>query len=194
MLDDLKWYVATTYSSYEDKVKNNLKTIIEKDGLQDVITAVEVPVEEIEVESKKINKDTGKEETVKRKKEVKIYPGYVFIKMIMSERTWYAVRNIRGCTGFVGATNEDKSQASPLSEQEIKRLEFELNKSNKSAVKINFVKDDEVTITNGPYKGLSGKVSKIDENTQKVYVLIAAIGNKLSEVELDAADIEKVVF
>jgi transcriptional antiterminator NusG len=166
----VRWYVAHTYSGYENKVKANLEKIIENRGLEDMIFDVRIPVE-ITIEKK-----GDKEVEV----ENKIFPSYVLVKMIMTEETWHVVRNITGVTGFVGPG----SNPTPLSQAEVDGLELEEKK-----VKLPFEIGDEVVVTSGLFEGYSGTVQSISENYSKVTVLVKK-GRRDLPVELDAGSVK----
>ncbi len=166
----VRWYVAHTYSGYENKVKANLEKIIENRGLGDLIFDIRIPTEIV------IEKN-GDEE---KQKEVKIFPSYVFVKMIMNEESWHAVRNITGVTGFVGPG----SRPTPLSDEEVAALSIE----QATQVKISFTVGDMVEITNGLFEGLSGVVQSISEDQKTVTVLVSR--GRTMPVELDLADVK----
>ena len=138
MADEAKWYVAHTYSGYENKVKANIEKSVENRGMQDLIPDVRVPVEEV------VEKKGDKEKIVQRK----IFPGYVVIKMVMTDESWYVVRNTRGVTGFVGPG----SKPVPLSDAEVARMGIEKT----AAAEIKFSVGDFVEIKSGPMEGFSG--------------------------------------
>ena len=162
----LKWYVAHTYSGYENKVKTSLEKIIENRGLGHLIYDIKVPVETI------IEKDGEKEKV----EEVKIFPSYVFIKMIMTDESWHAVRNITGVTGFVGPG----SRPTPLSDAEVEALNIE-TKRVELMVKVG----DSVEVIEGLFEGYTGTVQSVSEDLKKVTVLIKR-GRRDMPVELDA--------
>lgn len=168
--EGLQWYVAHTYSGYESKVKANLEKIVENRGLGNLIFDIRIPVETI------VEKNGAEEKTV----EVKVFPSYVFIKMIMTGESWHAVRNITGVTGFVGPG----SRPTPLSEEEVARLNFEEVK-----VHLNFAVGDEVQIVGGMFEGYQGVVQSISEDLRKVTVLVKR-GRRDIPVELDSSDIK----
>ncbi|MBE6586198.1 MAG: transcription termination/antitermination factor NusG, partial [Ruminococcaceae bacterium] len=163
--EGLQWYVAHTYSGYESKVKANLEKIVENRGLGNLIFDIRIPVETV------IEKNGAEEKTV----EVKVFPSYVFIKMIMTGESWHAVRNITGVTGFVGPG----SRPTPLSEEEVARLNFEDVK-----VQLNFAEGDEVQIVSGMFEGYQGVIQAISEDLRKVTVLVKR-GRRDIPVELD---------
>lgn len=166
----VRWYVAHTYSGYENKVKANLEKIIENRGLSDMIFDVRIPMEVT------LEKKGDKEVEV----ESKIFPSYVLVKMIMTEETWHVVRNITGVTGFVGPG----SNPTPLSQEEVDGLELEEKK-----VKLPFAEGDEVIITNGLFEGYSGTLQSISADHAKVTVLVKK-GRRDLPVELDAGSIK----
>ena len=160
-----RWYVAHTYSGYENKVKASLEKIIENRGLEHLIFDIKIPVETV------IEKNGDVEKEV----EVKIFPSYVLIKMIMNEESWHAVRNITGVTGFVGPG----SRPTPLSEAEVEALNIDTKR-----VELSFKSGDEVTITDGLFSGYSGVVQSISDDMKTVTVLVKR-GNRDMPVELD---------
>jgi len=171
-----KWYVIHTYSGYEDAVARNLKQRIESLGMEDKIFNVVVPKE------KKIKIKNGKRKIT----EEKIYPGYVIVEMIVSDDSWYVVRNTPNVTGFVGAG----TTPIPVSLQEIDNLKKRMGVEEpkfKIDVKIN----EAIKITDGPFKDLDGKISKVDEERGKVKVLINMFGRD-TPVELDSLQIKKI--
>lgn len=173
MNQGLRWYVAHTYSGYENKVKANLEKIVENRGLGEKIVDIRIPTE-IVVES-----DGGKEREV----ENKIFPAYVLIKMEMSDETWHIVRNIRGVTGFVGPG----SKPVPLTDEEaaaIIREEPEVTSSDAFAV------GDLVNIIDGVFRGYSGRLESINADTDEVTVIVSTVGRDMS-VTLDKKCIEK---
>jgi len=170
--EGLQWYVAHTYSGYESKVKANLEKIVENRGLGNLIFDIRIPVETV------IEKNGAEEKTV----EVKVFPSYVFIKMIMTGESWHAVRNITGVTGFVGPG----SRPTPLSEEEVARLNFEDVK-----VQLNFAEGDEVQIVSGMFEGYQGVIQAISEDLRKVTVLVKR-GRRDIPVELDSSDIKLI--
>ena len=164
----LKWYVAHTYSGYENKVKVNLEKIVENRGLGNLIYDVKVPVETI------IEKDGDKEKV----QEVKIFPSYVFVKMIMTDESWHAVRNITGVTGFVGPG----SRPTPLSDKEV--LDINLESSEETKVQLSFKVGDEVTVINGLFEGYDGVVQSITDYLKVATVLVKR-GRRDMPVEID---------
>ena len=166
-----RWYVAHTYSGYENKVKANLEKIIENRGLGHMIFDIRIPTE-IVIEK---NGDTEKEV------EIKIFPCYVYIKMVMNEESWHAVRNITGVTGFVGPG----SRPTPLSEEEVAALCIEQTQQ----VKLSFAVGDSVTVIGGLFEGYSGIVQDISEDLKNVTVLIKR-GTRDVPVELSVNEVK----
>ena len=150
---EIKWYVVHTYSGYENKVKVNLEKAVENNGMQDLITEVKIPVEEaVEIKN-------NKRKVVQRK----LLPGYVLVKMLMTNETWYVVRNTRGVTGFVGAGNK----ATPLSETDFAAL-FE----ERPTTRVDIRPGDTVRILSGLFENFSGRVTAVNEQTQTVNVMV----------------------
>ena len=164
----LRWYVAHTYSGYENKVKANLEKIVENRGLGNLIYDVKVPVETV------IEKDGEKEKV----QELKIFPSYVFIKMVMTDESWHAVRNITGVTGFVGPG----SRPTPLSEKEV--LDMNLESVEETRVQLSFNVGDEVSVISGLFEGYDGVVQSITEDLKTVTVLVKR-GRRDMPVEIE---------
>lgn len=165
----LRWYVAHTYSGYENKVKANLEKIVENRGLGNLIYDIKVPTETI------VHKDGEKEKV----EEVKIFPSYVFVKMIMTDESWHAVRNITGVTGFVGPG----SRPTPLSEQEVMDMNIETEAEAK--VQLSFNVGDEVSIIGGLFEGYDGVVQSITDDLKTVTVLVKR-GRRDMPVEIES--------
>ena len=166
----LRWYVAHTYSGYENKVKTSLEKIVENRGLGNLIYDVRIPVETV------IEKDGDTEKEV----EVKVFPSYVLIKMIMTEESWHAVRNITGVTGFVGPG----SRPTPLSDEEVEALNIEEKK-----VQLAYAVGDEVMVSSGLFEGYTGTIQSISEDFKKVTVLVKR-GSRDMPVELEATKVK----
>ncbi len=169
-MESAKWYVIHTYSGYENKVKTNLEKTVENRELQDKILEIRLPEEEI-VEVK-----DGVKKAVKRK----LFPGYLFVKMIMDNETWYIIRNTRGVTSFVGPG----SKPVPLTDEEIANLSLE-----EPVYEIDFGIGDSVRITEGPLSDFIGEVQTIDEENHKFVVLVSMFGRE-TPVELDYGQAE----
>jgi len=170
------WYVLHTYSGYEDAVAKNLKQRIESLGMEDKIFNVLVPKE------KKIKIKNGKRKVI----EEKIYPGYVLVEMIVTDDSWYVVRNTPNVTGFVGAGTTPV----PVSAEEIGNLKKRMG-GEEPQYKIEVKIGDLVKITDGPFKDFDGKISEIDEERGKVKVLVNMFGRD-TPVELDSLQIKKI--
>ena len=170
------WYAIHTYSGYENAVARNLRQRIESLGMQDKIFDVVVPIE------KKIRVKGGKRVV----EEERIYPGYVLVDMIVTDDSWYVVRNTPRVTGFVGSG----TQPVPLSEKELNSL---MSRMQDEAPKhhVDLSTDDLVMITDGPFKELEGKVSEIDESRGKVKVLVSMFGRE-TPVELDFLQVKRM--
>ena len=165
----LKWYVAHTYSGYENKVMANLEKIVENRGLGNLIYDIKVPVETV------IEKDGDKEKV----QELKIFPSYVFIKMIMTDESWHAVRNITGVTGFVGPG----SRPTPLTDQEV--LDMNIESTDEAKVQLSFKVGDEVAVISGLFEGYEGIVQSITDDLKTVTVLVKR-GRRDMPVEIEA--------
>ena len=168
-----RWYVAHTYSGYEDKVKSSIERIVENRGLGHLIFDVQVPVEI----SHTVN-DKGVEKEVK----TNVFPSYVFVKMVMTDESWHVVRNITGVTGFVGPG----SKPVPLTDAEIEALHVE-NREESFAFKLG----DSVSIISGMFEGYNGKIQDISEDEKQITVL-ASTGKRDIPIIVDAKDIKKV--
>lgn len=172
MMEDAKWYVVHTYSGYENKVKANLEKIVENRRMQDYIIDIVVPMEEqIEI------KDGKKKVSLK-----KVFPGYVLIKMIMSDDSWYVVRNTRGVTGFVGPG----SKPVPLSDEEVRNMGVE-----QFETVVDFELGDSVRVVEGPLDGFIGTVEEISLDKKKVRVSVSMFGRE-TPVELEFTQIIKL--
>lgn len=170
--EESKWYVVHTYSGYENKVKANIEKIIENRGMQDQIHEVSVPVQDV-VEIK-----NGQKKTVQRK----VFPGYVLLKMLMNDDTWYVVRNTRGVTSFVGPG----SKPVPLTNEEVKAMGIESYVQN-----IDISVNDTVKVSNGPFADSIGLVREVNPNKKTVIVKLSIFGRE-TPVELDFSQIEKM--
>jgi len=165
-----------TYSGYEEAVARNLRQRIESMGMEDKIFNVLVPIE------KKIKIKAGKRKVV----EEKIYPGYVLVEMIVTDDSWYVVRNTPRVTGFVGSG----TTPTPVSAEEIKELQKRMG-VDEPKYKIDIALGDSVKIVDGPFKDTDGKVSEVDEERGRVRVLISMFGRE-TPVELDFLQVKKI--
>ncbi|HHY04828.1 MAG TPA: transcription termination/antitermination protein NusG [Thermoanaerobacterales bacterium] len=170
------WYVVHTYSGYENKVKTNLEKRVESMGMQDKIFRVLVPLED-EVEIK-----NGKKKLVQRK----IFPGYVLVEMIVTDDSWYVVRNTPGVTGFVGAG----TKPIPLQESEAKSILRQMG-IEEAKPKVDVKVNQEVKVISGPFENFVGKIVDVNQDRQKVKVLISMFGRE-TPIELDINQIEKL--
>lgn len=167
-----RWYVVHTYSGYENKVKTDLEKTVKNRELEEYFFDIVVPMEEqIEI------KDGKRKANLK-----KVFPGYVLIKMIVTEETWYIVRNTRGVTGFVGSGTDPI----PLTDEEIRTMGFE-----EASISVDYDVNDTVQILNGPFKDSIGTVQEINKEKHKVKVLISMFGRE-TPVELEFSQIQKV--
>ena len=165
------WYVVHTYSGYENKVKTDLEKTLQNRDLQDYIFKIVIPMEEqIEIKKGKTKKNLRK-----------VFPGYVLIKMIVTEETWYIVRNTTGVTGFVGAG----TKPIPLTTEEIRKMGID-----DSVIEVDYEVGDTVEVLSQPLEGYTGQVEEINKDKGKVRVLITMFGRETS-VELDFANIQK---
>ncbi len=172
MSENSKWYVVHTYSGYENKVKANLEKIVENRGLHDQILDIVVPMEEqIEI------KDGRKKVSLR-----KVFPGYVLIKMVMNDESWYVVRNTRGVTGFVGPG----SKPVPLTDEEIKNMGVE-----EALPTVDYEVGDSVRVISGPLENFIGVVEEINMEKKKVRVSVSMFGRE-TPVELEFLQIQKL--
>ena len=167
-----KWYVVHTYSGYENKVKTDLEKTIKNRELEDFFFDIVVPMEEqIEIKD-------GKRKTNLKK----VFPGYVLVKMIVTEESWYIVRNTRGVTGFVGSGTDPI----PLTNEEIRNMGFEM-----AVVNVDYDVNDTVRVVNGPLATFIGTVQEINKDKNKVKVLVSMFGRE-TPVELEFSQVEKI--
>lgn len=151
-----RWYVAHTYSGYENKVKASIEKIVENRGLGHLIFDVRIPVE-----TSVVTNDKGEEKTV----ETKIFPSYVLVKMTMTDESWHVVRNITGVTGFVGPGSEPV----PLSDEEVEALNIETAHEKELGIKVG----DTVEVISGSFEGFEGKVREISDDKKEITVLVS---------------------
>lgn len=174
MAEEAKWYVVHTYSGYENKVKANIEKSVENRGISDMIQAVEVPLEDV------VEEKNGVEKIVKRK----VFPGYVVIKMVMNDESWFVVRNTRGVTGFVGPG----SKPVPLSDEEVEKMGVEKVRMADMNVSVG----DHVSVKSGPLEGFSGIIETVDSERRKVIVKVSMFG-KETPVEVDYSLVVKTI-
>jgi transcriptional antiterminator NusG len=170
--EGIRWYVVHTYSGYENKVKTNLEKIVENRGLQDLIFDIKIPTETV-IEGEGENR---------KEVEVKLFPSYVMVKMIMNDKSWHVIRNITGVTGFVGPG----SAPVPLTDAEVEALGVE---HSDVLQKLAYNVGDNVRIIHGAMKDFIGRVDEISPDCKKIKVLASFFGRE-TPVELDADDVE----
>lgn len=168
-----RWYVVHTYSGYENKVKTDLEKTIKNRELEEYFFDIIVPMEEqIEI------KDGKKKTNLK-----KVFPGYVLIKMIVTEETWYIVRNTRGVTGFVGSGTDPI----PLTDEEIRSMGLE----DVNSINVDYEVNDQVQIMNGAFENFTGTVQEINKEKSKVKVLVSMFGRE-TPVEVEFSQVQKI--
>ena len=172
MSDGAQWYVVHTYSGYENTVKATIEKYVENRGLQDLIHEISLPLETVTEIT-----DNGPKEV-----ERKVFPGYVLVKMVMTDECWHIVRNIRGVTGFLGSGNKPI----PLSESDIAALGVE-----KREIVVGYEVGDSVKITDGALESFLGTVEEIDLDRSKVRVVVSMFGRE-TPVELELDQVEPV--
>ena len=172
-IDNSNWYVIHTYSGYENKVKANIEKIVENRGMQDQVLEVAVPVEEV------LETEDNKKKIVLRK----IYPGYVIVRMVMTDESWHLVRNTRGVTGFVGPG----SKPIPLTEEEVKAMGVELQ-----STAFDFEVGDNVKVVAGPLENFIGVVEEINLEKKKIKVMVSMFGRE-TPVELEFNQVSRLV-
>ncbi|MCD7928214.1 MAG: transcription termination/antitermination protein NusG [Oscillospiraceae bacterium] len=173
MAEEAKWYVIHTYSGYENTVAASIEKAVENRGLGELITDVNIPMETVTEVTENGPKTTDR----------KIFPGYVLVKMVMSDETWHLVRNVRGVTGFVGSGNK----AIPLTEEEIFSLGVE-----KHETLVSYQVGDQVKIIDGALVSFFGTVEEIDLDRNKVRVVVSMFGRE-TPVELELDQVESAV-
>jgi len=172
MAEEAKWYVVHTYSGYENAVADTVMKSAENRGMQDLIQGVNIPMETVTEVT-----DSGTKEV-----ERKVFPGYVLVKMVMTDESWHLVRNVRGATGFVGSGNK----AIPLTEEEIAALGVE-----RHDIVVDFEVGDRVKVTDGPLEGFIGTVDEIEAEKGTLRVIVSMFGRD-TPVDLDFDQVESV--
>ena len=172
-IQDAKWYVVHTYSGYENAVKSNIEKFVAGRHLEDMILRIEIPMDKITEVS-----ETGETREVERK----TFPGYVLVKMVLTDDTWHLVRNIRGVTGFVGSANNPI----PLTDEEVQSWGMESHE-----VVVSYHEGDMVRITDGPFLGFSGIVESVEPDKNRVGVLVSMFGRETS-IDLELDQVERV--
>lgn len=172
MSENAKWYVIHTYSGYENAVKTSIEKFVTGRGMEDKILRMEIPMETVTEIT-----DSGASKEVERK----VFPGYVLIKMVMTDETWHLVRNVRGVTGFVGSANK----AIPLTEEEVLAMGME-----KHEIIVNYNVGDHVRIVDGPLSTFTGVVEEIEPEKNRVSVMVSMFGRETPvELELDQVEV-----
>ena len=172
MADNAKWYVAHTYSGYENTVAASIEKAVENRGMHELIHEVNIPMETVTEIT-----DNGPK-TVERK----VFPGYVLVKMVMTDETWHLVRNVRGVTGFVGSANKPI----PLTEEEVLAMGME-----KHEIVVNYNVGDHVRIVDGPLASFTGVVEEIEPEKNRVSVMVSMFGRETPvELELDQVEVQ----
>jgi transcription termination/antitermination protein NusG len=174
--DNAKWYIVHTYAGHENKVARSLKQRMEAMGFADRIFDIVVPTRNT------IKVSQGKKETVKEK----IFPGYVLVKMVLDDESWFLVRSTEGVTSFIGAGNKP----TPISEKEVEAIQKFMN-MEEPMYKVAFSVGEAVKITDGPFTDFLGTIDKIDETRGKVHVLVSIFGRE-TPVELDFLQVKKI--
>lgn len=174
-----RWYVVHTYSGYENKVKTNLERRVQSMDMQDKIFRVLVPMEE-DTEIK-----NGKKKVVMKK----VFPGYVLVEMIMTDDSWYVVRNTPGVTGFVGSTGSG-SKPIPLLPHEVRGILKQMG-VDETKTKVDFALKEAVRVVEGPFANFVGSVEEIQPDKQKIKVLVSMFGRE-TPLELDFSQVEKL--
>jgi transcription termination/antitermination protein NusG len=177
--DGRAWYIVQTYSGYENKVKLDLEQRIRSMDMSDRIFNVVVPTEdEIEIRD-------GQRKTVSKK----LFPGYVFVQMVMDDDTWYVVRNTPGVTGFAGTTMDERAKPTPLPDTEVEQILRQMQ-SAQPKINIGFAEGETVLVTDGPFSDMIGTVDTIDLDRGRVRVMVSMFGRD-TPVELDFLQVEK---
>ena len=179
MENEKLWYVVNTYSGHESKVKEKLEAKVESMGMQDNIFRIIIP-ETTEVEVK---------DGVKKEKTKKMFPGYILVEMVMSDEAWYVVRNTPGVTGFIGSSGKG-AKPIPLSPAEVKKFIGEGTEVSEKPINTDVEVGDTVSIIDGPFKGMYGKIESEDKENEKLTVLIDLFGQE-TPVEVDLIQVSK---
>ena len=173
-MEDAKWYVVHTYSGYENAVKTSIEKFVTGRGMEDQILRIEVPMETVTEVS-----ESGEAKEVERK----VFPGYVLVKMVMTDETWHLVRNVRGVTGFVGFVDSN-NKAIPLTEEGVLAMGME-----KHEIIVKYAVGDHVRIVDGPFSTFTGVVEEIEPEKNRVSVMVSMFGRETPvEMELDQVE------
>ena len=175
MSDSAKWYVVHTYSGYENAVKTSIEKFVAGRNMEDMILRIEIPLETVTEVT-----DSGVTKEVERK----VFPGYVLIKMVMTDDTWHLVRNVRGVTGFVGSANKPI----PLTEEEVLAMGME-----KHEIIVRYNVGDHVRIVDGPLASFTGVVEEIEPEKNRVSVMVSMFGRE-TPVELELDQVEALSY
>ena len=176
MSETPKWYVIHTYSGYENTVASSIEKAVENRGMHDLITDVTIPVEIV----REVN--NGKTREIERK----LFPGYVLVKMILTDESWYLVRNTRGCTGFV---SPNSNKPLPLTDEEA--AQWGAEKHETETIEISYKVGDSVRVCDGPLSGFVGIVDEIEQQQNRVHVIVSMFGRE-TPVELELNQVEVV--
>lgn len=179
MSEEKRWYVVNTYAGHENRVKDNLQRRAETMGLEDNLFRILV-AEEVEIEIK-----NGK----RVEKMKNLFPGYLFVEMIMTDEAWYIVRNTPGVTGFIGSSGKG-AKPFPVSPEEIESILQRMGLSDQKIV-VDFTVGDTVKITNGPFGGIEGRVDTMNDDSQTAMVLTILFGRE-TPTEISYLDLEKI--
>ena len=172
-MEDAKWYVVHTYSGYENAVKTSIEKFVTGRNMEDKILRIEIPLETVTEVT-----ESGSTKEVERK----VFPGYVLIKMVMTDDTWHLVRNVRGVTGFVGSANKPI----PLTEEEVLAMGME-----KHEIVVRYQVGDHVRIVDGPLSSFTGVVEEIEPEKNRVSVMVSMFGRETPvELELDQVEVQ----
>jgi transcriptional antiterminator NusG len=173
MSESAKWYVIHTYSGYENAVKTSIEKFVTGRGMEDMILRMEIPMETVTEVT-----DSGASKEVERK----VFPGYVLIKMVLTDDTWHLVRNVRGVTGFVGSANKPI----PLTEEEVLAMGME-----KHEIVVQYHVGDHVKIVDGPLASFTGIVEEIEPEKNRVSVMVSMFGRETPvDLELDQVEVQ----
>ena len=173
MSDSAKWYVVHTYSGYENAVKTSIEKFVTGRNMEDKILRIEIPLETVTEVT-----ESGATKEVERK----VFPGYVLIKMVMTDDTWHLVRNVRGVTGFVGSANKPI----PLTDEEVLAMGME-----KHEIVVRYQVGDHVKIVDGPLASFTGVVEEIEPEKNRVSVMVSMFGRETPvELELDQVEVQ----
>ena len=173
MADSAKWYVVHTYSGYENAVKTSIEKFVNGRNMEDMILRIEIPMETVTEVT-----ESGTMKEVERK----VFPGYVLVKMVMTDETWHLVRNVRGVTGFVGSANKPI----PLTEEEVLAMGME-----KHEIVVRYSVGDHVRIMDGPLASFTGVVEEIEPEKNRVSVMVSMFGRETPvDLELDQVEVQ----